>query len=51
MTLIDIWTEIVLACDPGISIWDAQDIAERYIMDTYAFERTSPPLTAGAVHR
>ena len=37
MTLIDIWTEIVLACDPGISIWEAQDLAERYIVDTYTF--------------
>ena len=37
MTLLDVWTEIVLACDSGLSIWEAQELAERYIVDTYIF--------------
>jgi len=37
MTLLDIWTEIVLACDSGLSIWAAQELAEQYIIDTYIF--------------
>ena len=35
MTLLDVWTEIVLACDSGLSIWEAQELAEQYIIDTY----------------
>jgi hypothetical protein len=36
MTLIDALTEFLMAIRPDLSIWDAQEFAEQYILETYA---------------
>ena len=37
MTLIDIWTEILMREEPGLPIWEAQELAEQHIINTYTF--------------
>ena len=35
MTLIDEWTEMLVAADPTLSIWEAQELAEQLILEAY----------------
>jgi len=36
MTLIDILTAFLMADEPGLTIWQAQELAEQYILETFA---------------
>ena len=36
MTLIDILTEFLMAGEPGLAIWEAQELAEQYILEAFA---------------